>query len=179
MMLSIVQYLVWLFEFIIVIVGVAMFYFHLPFYLKNILIYVIFRTALLEQLSRLPHVPSVPFQTTPPITQVPEEVGGLYWISQYHLFTISLCFDLTGGLVGCRRKRTWIKGQNLAYGMVMSMTLILMKTRSLDILSQIWRRGKALFLIISDLEDVIFSFFFFGFWNYDPIWNTSMIWSFK
>ncbi|KAE8124298.1 hypothetical protein FH972_019197 [Carpinus fangiana] len=31
------------------------------------------RNTLLEQLSRLPHVPSVPFQTTPPITQVPEE----------------------------------------------------------------------------------------------------------
>ncbi|RVW52994.1 Histone deacetylase 6 [Vitis vinifera] len=28
---------------------------------------------LLEQLSRLPHAPSVPFQTTPPITKVPEE----------------------------------------------------------------------------------------------------------
>ncbi|CAK9137559.1 unnamed protein product [Ilex paraguariensis] len=31
------------------------------------------RTMLLEQLSRLPHAPSVQFQTTPPITQVPEE----------------------------------------------------------------------------------------------------------
>ena len=30
---------------------------------------------LLEQLSRLPHAPSVPFQTTPPTTKVPEEVG--------------------------------------------------------------------------------------------------------
>jgi hypothetical protein len=104
MMLSIVQHLVWLFEFITVILGVAMFYFHLPFYLKNIVINVIFRNMLLEQLSRLPHVPSVPFQTTPPITQVPEEVGGMYLnfsfiFSQYHLFTISLYFDLTGGLL--------------------------------------------------------------------------------
>ncbi|XP_018837700.1 histone deacetylase 6-like [Juglans regia] len=32
------------------------------------------RNMLLEQLSRIPHVPSVPFQTTPPTTQVPEEV---------------------------------------------------------------------------------------------------------
>ncbi|KAK4568747.1 hypothetical protein RGQ29_004235 [Quercus rubra] len=31
------------------------------------------RNTLLEQLSRLPHAPSVPFQTTPPITEVPEE----------------------------------------------------------------------------------------------------------
>ncbi|XP_027904893.1 histone deacetylase 6-like isoform X1 [Vigna unguiculata] len=31
------------------------------------------RNALLEQLSRLPHAPSVPFQTTPSIIQVPEE----------------------------------------------------------------------------------------------------------
>lgn len=27
----------------------------------------------MEQVSRLPHAPSVPFQTTPPTTQVPEE----------------------------------------------------------------------------------------------------------
>ncbi|KAL7161735.1 hypothetical protein ACSBR2_042247 [Camellia fascicularis] len=32
------------------------------------------RTMLLEQLSRLPHAPNVPFQTTPATTQVPEEV---------------------------------------------------------------------------------------------------------
>ncbi|KAH9602119.1 hypothetical protein KSS87_008289 [Heliosperma pusillum] len=31
------------------------------------------RNILLEQLSRLPHAPSVPFQTTPPITREPEE----------------------------------------------------------------------------------------------------------
>ncbi|KAL8154171.1 hypothetical protein V2J09_011931, partial [Rumex salicifolius] len=31
------------------------------------------RNMLLEQLSRLPHAPSVPFHTTPPTTQVPEE----------------------------------------------------------------------------------------------------------
>ncbi|XP_059640346.1 histone deacetylase 6 [Cornus florida] len=31
------------------------------------------RSMLLEQISRLPHAPSVPFQTTPPTTQVPEE----------------------------------------------------------------------------------------------------------
>ncbi|KAJ0048741.1 hypothetical protein Pint_15521 [Pistacia integerrima] len=31
------------------------------------------RATLLEQLSRLSHAPSVPFQTTPPITEVPEE----------------------------------------------------------------------------------------------------------
>ncbi|XP_055827872.1 histone deacetylase 6-like [Solanum dulcamara] len=31
------------------------------------------RNTLLEQLSRLPHVPSVPFQVTPSITEVPEE----------------------------------------------------------------------------------------------------------
>lgn len=31
------------------------------------------RNMLLEQLSRLPNAPSVQFQTTPPITQVPEE----------------------------------------------------------------------------------------------------------
>ncbi|KAL8141985.1 hypothetical protein V2J09_015017 [Rumex salicifolius] len=31
------------------------------------------RNMLLEQLSRLPHAPSVPFQTTPPTTRVPEE----------------------------------------------------------------------------------------------------------
>ncbi|KAK9669504.1 hypothetical protein RND81_13G135600 [Saponaria officinalis] len=31
------------------------------------------RNILLEQLSRLPHVPSVPFQTPPPITKEPEE----------------------------------------------------------------------------------------------------------
>jgi hypothetical protein len=59
--------------------------------------------------------------------------------------SLSLCFDLTGGFVGCRRKSAWIKGRNLAYGMVMSMTLILMKTRSLNILSQIWKRGKLYF----------------------------------
>ncbi|KAJ0899309.1 putative histone deacetylase [Helianthus annuus] len=32
------------------------------------------RNMLLEQLSRLPHSPSVPFQITPPVTEVPEEV---------------------------------------------------------------------------------------------------------
>ncbi|KAB2609287.1 histone deacetylase 6 [Pyrus ussuriensis x Pyrus communis] len=32
------------------------------------------RNALLEQLTRIPHTPSVPFQTTPPTTKVPEEV---------------------------------------------------------------------------------------------------------
>ncbi|GJW21629.1 histone deacetylase 6 [Tanacetum coccineum] len=31
------------------------------------------RNMLLEQLSRLPHSPSVPFQNTPPVTEVPEE----------------------------------------------------------------------------------------------------------
>ena len=30
--------------------------------------------TLLEQLSRLPHAPSVPFQTTPSTIEVPEEV---------------------------------------------------------------------------------------------------------
>lgn len=33
------------------------------------------RNTLLEQISRLPHAPSVPFQTTPPTLQVPEEVS--------------------------------------------------------------------------------------------------------
>ncbi|KAK7284824.1 hypothetical protein RJT34_19577 [Clitoria ternatea] len=31
------------------------------------------RTMLLEQISRLPHAPSVPFQTTPSTLEVPEE----------------------------------------------------------------------------------------------------------
>ncbi|XP_065874933.1 histone deacetylase 6 [Euphorbia lathyris] len=31
------------------------------------------RTLLLEQLTKLPHTPSVPFQTTPPVTEAPEE----------------------------------------------------------------------------------------------------------
>ena len=32
------------------------------------------RTTLMEQLSRLPHSPSVPFQITPSIVEVPEEM---------------------------------------------------------------------------------------------------------
>lgn len=40
-----------------------------------------FRITLLEQLSRLPHAPSVPFQTTPSTIEVPEEVGTYLVIS--------------------------------------------------------------------------------------------------
>lgn len=34
-----------------------------------------YRNMLLEQLSRLPHSPSVPFQITPPVTEAPEEAS--------------------------------------------------------------------------------------------------------
>uniref|UniRef100_A0A6N2LLS9 Histone deacetylase domain-containing protein n=1 Tax=Salix viminalis TaxID=40686 RepID=A0A6N2LLS9_SALVM len=56
------------------------------------------RNILLEQLSRLPSAPSVPFQTTPATTEVPEE-------------------------------RTWIKDQSVTYGMVLIMSLIMMKMK--------------------------------------------------
>lgn len=73
--LSIAQYLL-LISICLCLSWLAMFSFHIPFCLKNSLIQ-FSRNTLLEQLSRLPHAPSVPFQTTPPITEVPEEVGSL------------------------------------------------------------------------------------------------------
>ena len=123
----------------------------------------IFRNMLLEQLSRLPHAPSVPFQTTPPITKVPEEVGGHQSTKRLELFSwysLSLSLSLSWisllwshwGLVGYRRKRIWIKDLNLAFGMERTVSLILMKMRSLElnsqtpiiILLQMLRWGKAL-----------------------------------
>lgn len=40
---------------------------------------------MLEQLSQLPHAPSVPFQTTPSTTEVPEEVSGALIIKFLHV----------------------------------------------------------------------------------------------
>ena len=73
--LSIAQYLL-LISICLSLSWLAMFSFRIPFCLKNSLVQ-FSRNTLLEQLSRLPHAPSVPFQTTPPITEVPEEVGNL------------------------------------------------------------------------------------------------------
>jgi hypothetical protein len=90
---------------------------------------------LLEQLSRLPNAPSVPFQTTPPATEVPEEVSR-QWKTFLDIVGLSLLLDYISfiyELVGCRLKRTWIKDQSVAYGMVRILSLIMMKMRNLDL----------------------------------------------
>jgi hypothetical protein len=90
---------------------------------------------LLEQLSRLPNAPSVPFQTTPPATEVPEEVSR-QWKTFLDIAGLSLLLDYISfiyELVGCRLKRTWIKDQSVAYGMVRILSLIMMKMRNLDL----------------------------------------------
>lgn len=48
-----------------------------------------FRIMLLDQLTRIPHAPSVPFQTTPTTMQVPDEVGLSTEIECYFPFLFS------------------------------------------------------------------------------------------